>query len=509
MYKKEFSYPNDFMSAYAPNYREPEPLIGETIAVAPKKVRMTHKHKSLFDLAGEQVQRNVHQEVEKDVEALRASGQLNPENVRKNILNQIALLDVREDIAAKVLQAYKRSPRWECLRDERVALDHKDQDWVKCLSGEKNMESLKSEYVVFCNANSDASEVAVIAQSCAWEHGNLYYGTPPEAKDRLLYLWRENRDIQEWSRTLQGIVDQDAEDLVWSSSDQALCIAGRETIAIFMRETVHDDFKQLYIVPVMRFRDERLDVLGMWRGAQDSGLWQSSGNMDELWQSFGRFAWNDAKQELVVETDRRPDARHSQLSIIPLKDGAVEKTQTIEVPISSAWGINAIDWSDEGDLHVVDVASDRYVINNVSISIYTVNAEDGMYVLDERRVLQGRTLWKVLEGEIQAALCENDRPYVVSQVIKNNLRSIAPLSGYLFLVERNRRIYLQHNQTIAVREHEDVGIRAIGYMYDAHSWFDKYAFIVHSKEPRFSSIVQYLSRDPKRERNNFEDEDVD
>lgn len=90
MYTEEFSRPGDFISASAPNYREPE----QTSAVATKKVRMSHELKSLFEYAVKQVLRNVNEKVEKNLKIMPVSGQLNFEIVRKNIMNKTASLDL-------------------------------------------------------------------------------------------------------------------------------------------------------------------------------------------------------------------------------------------------------------------------------------------------------------------------------------------------------------------------------------------------------------------------------
>jgi len=450
----------------APNTGEPS---------APKSYVLKYEN-SLQDFALNCVQKNIHQAVKRDVELLKTSNQLTPANVAKNIKNEIDLLGLPEYFSAKVLAAYKQSDRWGSNWDwnNRILLDHQDERHSGNMMMKGRAEECKTEQVIFCNANSDASQVAVIADSLAWTNNNFLYGIryPPQRIGRLLYLWQEDTDDEskKWSKKMQAKLDPTAEDVVWSSSDNELCVASSNAIMVLARSKPEEDFKVLHTIPITRFRNQDLDILKVWEG---------NTKMDKIWQSFGRFAWNQDTQELVVETERNLVDKKSRLAILQLIDGVVKNRQNIEIPISSAWGINAIDWKSDGKLEIYDLNKQQ---RRMVVSLW--NIHENVYELAAELVVSYDKLMDLLKDTQLVVQSENGSSYTLSRTQKNSIRST-------LLNWDNCGFSWGKNLIMAIREHPEVGLRSVGTGVSGHS-LDRYGYVVGNKYSSLQAILNCL-----------------
>jgi len=434
---------------------------------------------SLLKLATDRVQKNIHQEVKKDAALLQDANELNATNLEKNIKNEIALLGLPEELSEKVKKAYKKSSRWGS-RSDGVAyyLDHKDQDRADVLTGKKKAEDFTSEYVVFCNANSDASQVAVITESSAWTHEHLYHWIKPNPTGRLLYLWSEcPPDQTKWSKKVQAKIADDAEDVVWAPSDNQICVAGKQAIMVFARENKDDDFSVLHTIPVVRYRDEAFDIMQMY---------QRSRGTEQVWEKFGRFNWNHEAQELVVETERDFIAKKACLAIMQMHNGAMKQTQTIEIPLGTDRGIDVIDWDEEGALQISQgVEHDN---PGMRVHFYDKNKE-GVYQKSNQLTLSEIGIRLGLRGESCFAQTEDRQKisYALSQTQKDALRSM-----YMMYCDRFNKEFRERSMVIAIREHPEYGMRSLGYWLDRHSIFDQFGFKVCNKEQSLHDVAKAI-----------------
>jgi hypothetical protein len=429
---------------------------------------------TLFKMATDRVQKNVHQEVQRDRKFLRDTEQLNAENVKRNIKNEIALLDLPEELSEKVMEAYVHDIRWEHAYNEKShLLDHKEE----------------GEPVEFCNANSDASQIAVIVKASHMIEGVRIGGVSNLLSDRSLYLWRENPESENWTKKFQATLSDTAEDVVWSASDNELCVASRENIAVFAREKSEDDFKLLHTMPIARFRGSpERNVSSFFHNFSHHG--SGVRKMEELWECFGRFAWNHDKQELAVETTRDPQKKISCLEILTVKDdGTIRKKQAIDIPISSNLGINAIDWHDNGNLHVTEADVNK----NLNVSVWQQDWNDRYVHYDDYIISQAHMIaacrWRHCD-----ALAQGGKRYTFSQMQKDNYNSIG--LGATRALVRHRITYFK-NMIFAVRSGNDGEVRAVCTLKDCHG-LDKYGYLV-KRYGVLSTIAEYMSQ-PHEER---------
>ena len=430
---------------------------------------------SLLKMMIDRVQKNVHQAVRKDAALLQDANQLNATNLVKNIKNEIALLELPEELSEKVKDAYKNSHRWGTISKSSYYLDHKNHSKGSVIMEKQKVQDITSEHVVFCNANSDASQVAVIAQSLAWTRNAVIDGISPDPTGRLLYLWRECRpDQTKWSKKVQAKVCDDAEDVVWACSDNQICVAGRQAIMVFAREKKDDDFSLLHTVPVVRYRDEAFDIMRMYQGYR---------KIEQLWKRFGRFNWNHEAQELVVETGRDFIAKKACLTILRACDGAVKQTQMIEIPLGGDRGIDVIDWDQEGTLQI-----SQGVEYEMRVHVYDQD-QAGAYQKINQLMLSGVGIRLGLHGQSCFAQTQDGQKisYRLSPTQKDALRSM-----YEMYCDRFSKEFREYEMVIAIREHPEYGMRSIGYLLDRHSIFDQYAFNVCNKEHCLHDVAKAI-----------------
>jgi hypothetical protein len=92
---------------------------------------------SLFETAAKAVAKNVDLAVQNDAQMLKKSGELTEDNVRKNIENEIALLEFRDDsiAAEEVIKAYRKLHTDQKEHAEWVPVEDKGSRWMFRMNG--------------------------------------------------------------------------------------------------------------------------------------------------------------------------------------------------------------------------------------------------------------------------------------------------------------------------------------------------------------------------------------
>jgi hypothetical protein len=106
---------------------------------------------SLFQTAAKAVAKNVDLAVQNDAQMLKKSGELTEDNVRKNIENEIALLELHDDLSTDVWQAYRRICKKRDQNQEQLTQKLELDRCIACYNISLNKKHIA--VVTNCNAN--------------------------------------------------------------------------------------------------------------------------------------------------------------------------------------------------------------------------------------------------------------------------------------------------------------------------------------------------------------------
>jgi|GEM_PF-2992314 hypothetical protein len=442
----------------------------EDDAIEVKRVRYTNSNLSLLEMSSDVVQRELHQAVKKDLVFLKDSQQLTATNVEKNINNEMALLELPESLENHVSKAYRVSDRW---------LNIPKYEQVK--HGEYGREEEENEWIVYYKPNSDASEIAEIV----WKG---------DRDQRYLYVWRENADG--WYKTLQSKVDATAEDMVWDSADDVLLVASKDAITILNRTPENPLFavsQKVEITP-FRFEKSKFGLAGYGKSVSET--------IDDIAKVFGRFAWNAEKKHLAVETKRDMVTMKSHVTIVQLDDNdAVRNTQEIQIPIVDEYGINSIEFNENGVLGVVRVTQEKIKVASWAIGSWGLNT--GKYEPNGDTAIDSIEILTALDGKY---------PHQVTQASAHNLLSNGRFSGIVGnMLEYVRFPGIEREHVVtAIRRNQNVGLRHVGFATKGANSQSPFGFLIHNEVISLPTIARHMCKcyaDPLRYRVEQRNED--
>jgi hypothetical protein len=112
-------------------------VLSSLIACSSWGMERVHQPLSLLETAAKAVAKNVDLAVRNDVQLLKEQNLCTEENVRKNILNEIALLEMPDDsIAAEaVIKAYRKLYTDQKEHEEWMPVEYKDGPWMFRMNG--------------------------------------------------------------------------------------------------------------------------------------------------------------------------------------------------------------------------------------------------------------------------------------------------------------------------------------------------------------------------------------
>lgn len=414
-----------------------------------ERIRYSDGVSSLLEMSADMVQKNIHQAVKKDLIFLRDSVKLTPQNVEKNIKNEIALLEVGDALQDCVFNAYIKSHRWLNIPKAEAVIH-----------GGYGRENEENEWVVYFKPNSDASEIAEIV----WKG---------DRNERYLYIWREN--AEGWCKTLQSKVDATAEDMVWDSDDYVLLVASNEGITILNRTPENPRFTVSQQVKIAPFR-LRKDAFGLTGYSQPV-----SERIDDIAKVFGRLAWDAEKKHLAVETKRDMATMQSHLTIVALDDNnAVSNMQEIKIPIADEYGINSVEFNENGLLSLVRVAQEK-----IKVARWHLNG-DKYEPLEE----------SAIDSDVVLALAEGTYPAEFTRLSADNLLSNGQFTGIVEEVVKYVRFPGMNNERImtAVRRNPNVGLRHVGFIQESKDSQSGFGFLIHNELINLRTIARYICR---------------